>query len=110
VDRGLLDRWLTVESQQTGTSVSQLRAGAVDNFTGDPELSALPQGEQIRAALIAFVKNGGRISVPVQPPERLNLIDLPREAQQEPTAMLARLGLTLAHNASPVAVSSLTNN
>lgn len=95
VDAGLVDWALTTASRKLGMSKDQLRAQAIDQARQNTNFDALPDGELMRAAVIAFITHGGKIGIAMHPPAPINLLDVIQAGQNDPMNLVNQVGLSV---------------
>jgi len=96
-DSGLRQRFLAAAEQHTGQPAGALINEAVQKLRDDPTLSATSYAQQVQAALIGFVRFGGKLDITVQPPSPLGLQQLTAVSEAGPEDLLAMVGISVSH-------------
>ncbi len=94
VDAGLTGRVLEAKAKASGTDAATLRALVAGQVGSLPVAS--PAAQSVRAALAAFVRAPGTLTLGVHPAAPVSLLDVAQVAGRGPDGVVAALGVTAA--------------
>jgi hypothetical protein len=94
-DGGLLDLALATGARTAGVPKDQLRAQAISLASQNPTFAAVPNGEQMRAVVVSFLKHGGKLGIAIRPPSPMNVFEIMQAGQSGPHELVSRVGLSI---------------
>ena len=94
VDGGLTGRVIEAKAKASGMDPGQLREAVAGQLAGLPVSSEAARS--VRAALAAFVRAPGTLTLGVHPATPLSLLDMAQVAGRGPDGVVAALGVTAA--------------